>query len=184
MKVITTKEPGGTPIGSKIRKILLDPENKDLSHLSELFLFLADRAEHIQKKILPFLQKGYIVICDRFSDSTIAYQAAGRNINLKLITKLCKLTVNNVIPDLTFLLEADLNVTLQKVKSLSKEFKGGDRLEQEPIDFHRKIKQEYENLFKANPDRIKKIRIKKDLIQTQEIIQKACVQKLKERKIL
>ncbi len=181
MKVITTKEPGGTPIGMQIRKILLNPKNKGLSSLSELFLFLADRSEHIQKKIAPFLNKNYIVISDRFSDSTIAYQAAGRNLDIKLINKLCRLCVNDVIPDLTFLLDADLNTTLKIVKKLSKEYKGGDRFEKENVDFHRKVKQEFNNLLKAEPQRIVKIPLKKNINETQKLIQKHCLEKLKHR---
>lgn len=162
-----------------MRKILLNPENKNLSHLTELFLYLADRAQHIEEKILPNLQKGYIVISDRYSDSTIAYQMAGRNLNVDLVNKLNKLVIHNVIPDLTFLMDADLNKTLPKVKSLSKEYKGGDRIEQESIHFHKKVKKKYENLLIENPHRIIKIKLKKDIDQTQQLIQKICLQKLK-----
>lgn len=168
----------------QIRKILLNPKNKNLSNLSELFLLLADRSQHIQEIIIPYLKKGYIVISDRYADSTITYQAAGRNLNMRLIKKLNKLVINNIIPDLTFLLEADLNVTLQKVKNLSKEYNGGDRIEQESINFHKKIKKEYKNLLKTNPYRIEQIKLKKDINQTQQIIQNVCLRKLKERHFL
>ncbi len=135
----------------------------------------------MHEKIIPYLQKNYIVISDRYADSSVAYQAAGRNLDIQLIKKLNKLTINNIMPDLTFLLEADLNKTLQNAKSLSKEYSGGDRIEQESINFHKKVKKEYNNLFKKNPHRIIKIKLKKNIDQTQKGIQTECMQKLRKR---
>ncbi len=138
----------------------------------------------MQEKIIPYLKKNYIVISDRHTDSSIAYQVAGRNLNAPLIKRLNKITVNNIMPDLTLLLETDLNKALKNVKNLSKEYAGGDRIEQESIGFHKKVKKEYNNLLKKNPHRIIKIRLKKDIAQTQKIIQKICLQKLKQGNFL
>jgi len=181
---MTTKEPGGTVIGQQIRKILLNPKNKRLSIISELFLLLADRAQHVKEKIIPFIKKNYIVLSDRYADSTVAYQAAGRNLDSLLIKQLNKLCIDKAIPDLTFLMLANLKTTLKTAKNLSKEYKGGDRIEQESIQFHRKVKKEYNNLSKENPERFVKIKLQENINATQEMIQKKCLERLRERQIL
>ena len=104
---IYTKEPGGTKIGDKIRKILLDQKNDDMDYKTEMLLFLASRAENVRLIILPALEEGKVVISDRFYDSTTAYQGYGRGIDLKIIKHLNDLVVGKVIPDLTFILDID-----------------------------------------------------------------------------
>ncbi len=104
---IYTKEPGGTKIGDKIRKILLDQKNDSMDYKTEMLLFLASRAENVRLIILPALEKGKIVISDRFYDSTTAYQGSGRGIDLKIIKNLNSLVVGKAIPDLTFILDID-----------------------------------------------------------------------------
>ena len=104
---IYTKEPGGTKIGDKIRKILLDQKNDGMDYKTEMLLFLASRAENVRLIILPALEKGKVVISDRFYDSTTAYQGYGRGIDLKIIKNLNSLVVGKAIPDLTFILDID-----------------------------------------------------------------------------
>ncbi len=104
---IYTKEPGGTKIGDKIRKILLDQKNDGMDYKSEMLLFLASRAENVRLIILPALEEGKVVISDRFYDSTTAYQGYGRGIDLKIIKHLNNLVVGKAIPDLTFILDID-----------------------------------------------------------------------------
>ena len=104
---IYTKEPGGTKIGDKIRKILLDQKNDGMDYKSEMLLFLASRAENVRLIILPALEEGKVVISDRFYDSTTAYQGYGRGIDLKIVKHLNSLVVGKAIPDLTFILDID-----------------------------------------------------------------------------
>ncbi|MBU1075716.1 MAG: dTMP kinase [Spirochaetes bacterium] len=184
LNVIITKEPGGTRIGKLIRKILLDPKNFLLNPLSELFLLLADRAQHVKETIIPYLNKKYIVISDRYADSSVAYQAAGRNISTVLIKKLNDLAIRNTKPGLTFLLEADLATSLKKVKKLSKEYKGGDRIEQESLKFHKKVKKEYLKLLKTNKNRMVRIPLQEKVADTQKLIRDVTVKKLKRVNIL
>ncbi len=146
--------------------------------MAELYLLLADRSQHVYEKIIPYLKKNYIVISDRYADSSIAYQSAGRNINNNLVNKFNKLATNNVKPCLTFLLHTDLQKSIQKAKKLSKEFNGGDRIERESLTFHKKVKKEYDKLQKSNKNRIIKIKLKKNIKDTQKIIQEITIQKL------
>ena len=132
------------------------------------------------EKLLPYLKKNYIVISDRYADSSIAYQSAGRKLNIDLVNKLNKLALDQVKPDITFLLDNKLETSLKKAKSLSKEYKGGDRIEQESINFHKKVKNEYEKLLKKNKHRMFKVTLKNNISETQGIIREITLKKIKE----
>ncbi|MEN3046259.1 MAG: dTMP kinase [Candidatus Hydrothermales bacterium] len=132
--VILTWEPGGTEIGEKIRKVLL--YSKDLSSWTELLLFLASRKEHVEKKILPALREGKIVISDRFDDSTIAYQCFGRGLNLRIVKRINKIVTLGLKPNLTFLLDLEPELSLKRLKRK-------DRIEREDLDFHKRVRQGY-----------------------------------------
>lgn len=179
-----TKEPGGTPIGRQIRRICLDPRNRNLKPMAELFLMLADRNQHIAELIRPYLNKNFIVLSDRYSDSSIAYQAAGRNMNISMVTQLNNLATDHLEPDLTFLLESNLKTSVKKAKLLSKEYKGGDRIEKETLAFHNKVKKEYRTLCRKNNARIKRIELRDSLNATQDLLQAITRSKLKQHKIL
>ena len=148
LDVFFTKEPGGTELGEKIREILLDPTSK-IDPSSELFLLMADRVHHVKNKINPNLNENKIVFCDRYIDSTIAYQGGGRNLDDKDIEGMIKM-LKLPIPDLTILLDVPVETGLKRAKERSEL----DRFEKEDIDFHKKIRQSYLNLQKKYPDRI------------------------------
>lgn len=148
LDVFFTKEPGGTELGEKIREILLDPTSK-IDPSSELFLLMADRVHHVKNKINPNLNENKIVFCDRYIDSTIAYQGGGRNLDDKDIEGMIKM-LKLPIPDLTILLDVPVETGLMRAKERSEL----DRFEKEDIDFHKKIRQSYLNLQKKYPDRI------------------------------
>jgi len=144
---IYTKEPGGTKIGDKIRKILLDQKNDGMDYKTEMLLFLASRAENVRLIILPALEKGKVVISDRFYDSTTAYQGYGRGIDLKIIKNLNSLVVGKAIPDLTFILDIDPYEGLKRSTSfgnsremrfeeefVNKKIIGGSQLSQEEAE--------------------------------------------------
>ena len=148
LDVFFTKEPGGTELGEKIREILLDPTS-EIDPSSELLLLMADRVHHVKNKINPNLNENKIVFCDRYIDSTIAYQGGGRDLDDKDIEGMIKM-LKLPIPDLTILLDVPVETGLMRAKERSEL----DRFEKEDIDFHKKIRQSYLNLKKKYPDRI------------------------------
>lgn len=151
MTVTETAEPGGTWISGRIREILLSTDSKGMEPVTELLLYNASRVQHLKEVIIPALQKAEVVITDRFSDSTVAYQGYGRGIDLKLIDDLDKIATNRTRPDLTVLLDLDVETGLRRNRRINKT----DRLEQEDVAFHERVRQGFLALAKADPLRIK-----------------------------
>jgi dTMP kinase len=154
-----TREPGGCPIGEKVRKILLNPDHREMFPLSELLLYEASRAQHVREVIKPLLKKGMVVLCDRFSDASIAYQGYGRKVDLKLVEKLNCLSSKGIKPDITFLLDCPSDVglkrALQRNQTLKKEKEG--RFEREKIQFHHRVRRGYLSIAKKESHRVKVI---------------------------
>ncbi len=154
-----TREPGGCPIGEKVRKILLNPDHLEMVPTSELLLYEAARAQHVTEVIKPFLRKGGVVLCDRFSDATVAYQGYGRRVDLKWIERLDDLSSQGIRPDVTFLLDcpSDLGLkrALQRNRALKQEKE--ERFEREEIQFHRRVRKGYLAIAKKEPHRVKVI---------------------------
>ena len=154
-----TREPGGCPIGEKIRKILLNPDHREMFPLSELFLYEASRAQHVEEVIRPLLKKGTVVLCDRFSDASIAYQGHGRQVDATWIEKLNRLSSQGIKPDITFLLDCPSDVglkrALQRNRMLNKEKEG--RFESEKIQFHHRVRRGYLSIARKEPRRVKVI---------------------------
>jgi dTMP kinase len=144
-KVIFTREPGGGKLGEKIREILLSNEF-EIPDYSELFLFLASRYEHTKNVIIPKLKEGYIVISDRYMDSTIAYQGYGRKINLKLLEKLNEIATLGIKPDLTFLIDLPEEISFNRLKD-----KILDRIESEEIEFYKHVRFGYIEIARNEP---------------------------------
>lgn len=167
-KVLLTREPGGTICSEALRRILLDPDLNIIS-LSELFLYEAARAQHVKELIFPALKDGKVVICDRFIDSTVAYQGYGRKLNLQLIDKLNSLASFGLTPFLTIYLDIASSEGLNKVKKLNKEI---DRIEREPVDFHKNVRRGYLKQAKKYPERIKIVKIQSSPENTQILIKK------------
>ena len=151
--LVTTLEPGGTAIGKKIRRILLDPLNKNITPLAELILYAADRTQHVEEVIKPSLDQGKWVICDRFIDATFAYQGSARGQDMKLILFLNKKATQGIKPDITFLLDCPVEVGLDRAIKRNKtvSHNGQDRFEKENLDFHLKVRSAYLEL--AHKDR-------------------------------
>ena len=146
---IVTREPGGSSIGKELRTILLDPDT-EISPEVELMLMLSDRKDHVEKIILPNLEKGYWLISDRFMDSSIAYQGGGRQLDKKLIISLTDY-LNLPQPDLTLLFDLPVEISLSRVKARGEL----DRFEKEELEFHKRIRNTYLELAKNNSNRIK-----------------------------
>ncbi len=157
MKFIITQEPGSTKISDKIKEILMDPEYKNMHYLTELFLYIASRIQHVHEVIAPALSKGNIVICDRYLDSTVAYQCYGRGVNRKLIDNLNRIATFNLKPDLTFIIDIPVEQGLERAKKIKKKFSegNGDRLEQEKIEFHNRVWKGYKKIAISNPKRVR-----------------------------
>ena len=146
---VVTREPGGSSIGKELRAILLDPET-EISPKVELLLMLSDRKDHVEKIILPNLEKGNWVVSDRFMDSSIAYQGGGRQLGKKLIISLSEY-LNLPQPDLTLLFDLPVETSLSRVKTRGEL----DRFEKEELEFHKRIRNTYLDLAKNNSNRIK-----------------------------
>ena len=147
VSVITTREPGGTSTGEKIRDVLLPSATAGLSSSAEMALMFASRAQHIHEVILPALAEGRVVLCDRFSDSTEAYQGGGRKLGSKVVLELHRLLCGNIQPDLTILLDNDIGVTVQRARRRNSERKhkrpekDENRFEQENRAFFGRVRQ-------------------------------------------
>jgi dTMP kinase len=162
---VMTREPGGTEIGMKIRRILLDPENRDLTPKAELFLYAADRIQHIEQIILPALKEGKIVVTDRFVDSTTVYQGYARGIDLELVEKINELVLNGLKPDLTLLLDISPTVGLARVRDqfqLGERAESESRFEREELVFHEKIRQGFLTLAQKEKTRFRVIDADRD----------------------
>lgn len=146
--VIKTREPGGTTFGEMLRKVFLH-ENMEVYPLSELLVFMAMRAQHVEELIQPALKEGKVVLCDRFIDASYAYQGYGRGIDLGIIETLNRLVTKGVRPNLTVLLNCPVDTGLKR-KAESADM---DRFEKEELAFHNKIKKAYEKMSKADPQR-------------------------------
>jgi len=156
---VVTREPGGTSLGKLIRQVLLEVSDHEIASSTELFLYLADRAQHVNEIIRPALAAGKIVLCDRFTDSTLAYQGYGRGIDLKLLGQFNDVADGAVRPDLTFLLDCPVAVGLARtsrrpsVEGQPRE----DRFEREKIEFHEKIRAGFLAMARAEPARFRVI---------------------------
>lgn len=144
--VILTREPGGTELGKKIREILLDQDEFEVTPRMEALLFAADRSINMSQNIKPALEKGFVVIGDRHIDSSIAYQGVGRGLGAQTIEDISRWAVQGIVPDLTVLLDVDANTGQSRLESK-------DRLDRESADFHNKVNQAFRDLAKVNPDR-------------------------------
>lgn len=173
-RCVTTREPGGTVIGEKIRAILLNPENDDLSPISELLLYMADRAQHLNSLVKPALEAGKIVLCDRYFDATVVYQGIARGLDTELIYSLHKLLFEDLKPDMTFLLDLPPAVGLARAwEQINDGIRSGgeSRFEEETIAFHEKVRAGYLDLARLEAKRFKVIDASQDKKQVQMDIQ-------------
>lgn len=168
-KVVSSLEPGGTKTGRQIRNILLSTQ-EPLSQNAELFLFAADRAQHVEEVIKPGLDAGAVVICDRFVDSTIAYQIGGRKLPEELVRYLNAVSSGGLLPDITFLLDLSPAVGLPRAIAASNldngKIKKVDRFEKEKIAFHEEVRRAYLQIAADDPGRVKVISTEKQDINT------------------
>jgi dTMP kinase len=157
-EVVETIEPGGTGIGQQIRKILLNPENFDLKPRTELLLYFASRAQNVDQIIRPALETGRVVLCDRFTDSTLVYQGCGRGLDSNVVLELDRIACQGLKPDVTLLLDVDLATSLSRAKRRNERLgKSESRIDDENAAFHERVRNGYLALAAAEPGRFRVI---------------------------
>jgi dTMP kinase len=171
---LLVREPGGTLLGEKVRRLLLSLSQVKIGKWAELFLYLAARAQLVEEILVPSLRKKKIVVLDRFTDSTIAYQGYGRALNKEIIVQLNSIVTGGINPDLTFLLTLPLEKSFQRLR------KKKDRLESETRAFHHRVQKAYLKLAKSEPKRIKCISSQLPLKETTEIVTKSVIDLVEE----
>jgi len=177
LEVLTTREPGGTSIGDQIRAVLSELENTEMHPRTEILLFQASRAQLVEQVILPHLHKKGILICDRYADSTLAYQGYGHQVDLDLLNTIISFATNGLKPDLTLLF--DINAE----EGLLRRATGGDwnRLDAYDLEFHHRVRQGYLEMVRAEPDRWVIIDAKQPPEIVQAAVRKAVVERLPAR---
>ena len=157
-QLVKTRNPGGTPLGQQVRHWLLNCSGGlELSPRAELMLFLADRVQHLDSVVLPALAAGKIVLCDRYNDSSIAYQGGGRGLGVDAVAALCDEACGHVVPDVTFYFDTDPAIGLARSRAVAKEeadVGAVDRIESEALAFHARVRAVMQQLARHNPDRI------------------------------
>ncbi len=176
LAVVMTQEPGGTPLGDRIRELLLNRGGFDISGEAEVFLFAAARAQHADTVIRPALEAGKIVLCDRFSDATIAYQAYGRGLPLEPVREICRFASRGLAPHLTLLFDLPVEEGLERAFRRIAGREGDlreDRFEREHLDFHRRIREGYLAIARQDPGRVKVLDASKGIEPTRRAVQSA-----------
>ena len=174
--VVHTREPGGTAISEKLRDILLDSENTEMEDVTEMLIYAASRAQHVREFVMPALEKGQIVICDRFVDSSIAYQAFGRGLG-DMVGVVNDYATAGLAPDITFWMDIDPKAGKERVSKMG-DF---DRLESEELDFHYSVYGGYKALAEICPERIKRIDASKSVEEISEDIEAYLVELCEKR---
>lgn len=175
-ELVLTREPGGIPIAEKIRTIILDPKHTEMDERTEALLYAAARRQHLVEKVIPALDRKAIVLCDRFVDSSLAYQGAGREIGMAEIASINEFACDGLTPDVTLYIDVESELGLERIAKGRKTTEV-DRLDNEALDFHKKVRAGYLELVKANPDRILTI----DGSVSIEEVANTCFNRLKER---
>lgn len=165
-EIIKTREPGGVLIAEKIRQIILNPNHRQMDERTEALLYAAARRQHLVEVIMPALNEGKIVICDRFVDSSLTYQGAGRRIGMKEIAQINEFATEGLEPDFTLYLDVDSDTGLRRIQNHRKQ--DVDRLDLEGLEFHQRVRHAYLKLAEENPVRIHRIDAKMSL---QEVVE-------------
>jgi dTMP kinase len=157
-EVVETVEPGGTAVGEQIRRILLDPGNQGILPTAELFLFFASRAQNVEQRILPAISAGQIVLCHRFTDSTLAYQGHARGLGEVAVLTLDRIASRGLAPDFTILIDVDVDIGLARARGRNAGTAGTEtRMDDQSIEFHRKVRAAYLDLAKKHAARFRVI---------------------------
>jgi dTMP kinase len=179
-KALLTREPGGTPVGIRLRGALLDA-HEEVDPLTELLVFAADRAQHVRRVLRPALELGQVVFSDRYADATAAYQGAGRGFSPALISEIIELATEGLKPDLTLLFDLSVADSTRRTRRRGDGQQRGDRLDAEADDFHTRVRDAYLQLARAEPDRIKIVETNGPVQSTHERVKEIVVPFLRSR---
>lgn len=155
LKCIKTREPGGIKISEEIRQVILDKDNTKMDGRTEALLYAAARRQHLVEKVIPALNEGYVVLCDRFIDSSLAYQGFARGLGIDEVMSINKFAIGEYMPDLSILFDLEPKIGLERISTSGE--REINRLDLEKIDFHEKVREGYNKVYKENRDRIVKI---------------------------
>jgi len=180
LEVVLTREPGGTPVGNRLRAALLDAR-EEVDPLAELLVFAADRAQHVRRVLRPAIAAGRVVISDRYADATAAYQGAGRGFSPELISEIIGLATEGLKPDLTLLFDLSVPESNARTRRRTNGGTGGDRLDAENADFHTRVRDAYLRLAETEADRIKVIKTSRSVEETQAAVKNIIVPFLSSR---
>ncbi|MBD1999384.1 dTMP kinase [Leptolyngbya sp. FACHB-541] len=165
--LVVTRQPGGTDLGQAIRQLLLHSAQSPIQDRAELLLYAADRAQHVEESLRPQLQQGALILCDRYTDSTVAYQGYGRGLDLNLIQQLNQVATGGLESNLTLWFDLDVEQGLARTKLRGT----ADRIEQDSLAFHQRVQQGFTELARANPNRIVRIDASRSEAEVSEQVQ-------------
>ena len=177
--VVTTREPGGTRVGEQIRRLLLSTRTQRLDNRAELFLYLASRAQHVSERILPSIERGKIVLCDRFSDATLVYQGYGRALPKAFVKESINFAASRLIPNLTLLLDIDVDKGLRRIRRRG----SANRMDQEGVKFHQQIRKGYLQIARAEPRRFRVIDANQDVHTVAALVNKTVSDFIEKRRV-
>jgi dTMP kinase len=180
-EVVSTREPGGTPLGKRIRDILLDPQ-MEVDPLAELLLFAADRAQHVRTLLRPATDSGSIVLSDRYADATAAYQGAGRNFTTEMIAEVIRLATEGLKPDLTLIFDLPVVECLARTSRRTETDNQTDRLDAEDAAFHTRVRDAYLKLATEEPDRVRVISASGSINETHDRVLEVVIPFLEKQK--
>lgn len=176
--IVATREPGGSRIAEEIRELILNPTNTEMDIRTEALLYAAGRRQHLVEKIIPALKAGKIVICDRFVDSSLAYQGIARGIGISEVAEINQFATENLSPDITLYLDIEAYAGLERINQ-NKNNRQFDRLDQETLEFHEKVRSAYLMIANEHPDRIVQIDASQDLKTVVEQCYQVIIEKLR-----
>ncbi|RKJ66868.1 dTMP kinase [Butyricicoccus sp. 1XD8-22] len=180
IEVLATREPGGIEIAEKIREVILNPAHTAMNERAEALLYAAARSQHFYEKVLPALQKGKLVLCDRFIDSSLAYQGYARGIGIDEVLTINEFAIGKRLPDVTILFDIEPEVGLARIQSHSS--REVNRLDVESLAFHNKVREGYQEVIKRYPERIKVVNADQSLEQVVEEVWNILTKVLNEMK--
>ena len=183
LEVISTREPGGTPLGQRLRAALLDVEEQ-VDPLAELLVFAADRAQHVRTILRPALAANQIVLSDRYADATVAYQGAGRGFDSNLIAEIVRLATDGLKPDLTLIFNLPVEECVARTRRRHETKSTGDRIDAEDIEFHTRVRDAYLQIAADEPERVRLVDATGEVQETHKIVTKAVLKFLQERGLL
>jgi dTMP kinase len=180
--VLETTEPGGTRIGAQIRRILLDSANQEIRPTAELLLYFASRAQNVEEAILPALAEGRIVLTDRFTDSTLAYQGFGRGLGERVVAELDRIACRGLAPDVTLLIDIDLETSLSRARQRNLDL-SESRMDEQAVEFHRRVREAYLAMAAKEPQRFRVVDGRGDAASVAEAAWQALAPVLEKRRV-